>query len=63
VSLATLKPRGCVSLNLLTVITRARLVTLRAPDLNVLLSENRAEMPGLGHFLEDGFKAGERPYH
>lgn len=38
-------------------IERARLVTLRSPDLNVLRDENRAELPGLAHFLEQGFKA------
>ena len=35
-------------------IERARLVTLRSPDLNVLRDENRAELPGLAHFLEQG---------
>ena len=39
------------------LIERARVVTLRAPDLNVLRDENRAELPGLAHFLEQGFKA------
>ncbi|MGH6837396.1 MAG: hypothetical protein ACREDT_01055 [Methylocella sp.] len=43
-----------------TVIARARLVTLRAPNLNVLLPENQAEMPGIAHFLEDGFKARDK---
>jgi hypothetical protein len=38
-------------------IERARVVTLRSPDLNVLRDENRAELPGLAHFLEQGFKA------
>jgi hypothetical protein len=37
-------------------VARARLVTLRAPNLNVLLPENRAKMPGIAHFLEGGFK-------
>ena len=39
------------------IIERARVVTLRSPDLNVLRDENRAELPGLAHFLEQGFKA------
>jgi hypothetical protein len=39
------------------LIERARVVTLRSPDLNVLRDENRAELPGLAHFLEQGFKA------
>jgi hypothetical protein len=39
------------------LIERARIVTLRSPDLNVLRDENRAELPGLAHFLEQGFKA------
>lgn len=38
-------------------VARARLVTLRFPNLNVLLPENRADMPGIAHFLESGFKA------
>lgn len=38
-------------------IERARIVTMRSPNLNVLMDENRAEMPGLAHFLEQGFKA------
>ena len=33
------------------------MVTLKSPDLNVIREENRAEMPGIAHFLEDGFKA------
>src|SRR5271163_2439897 len=41
-------------------IARARLVTLRAPNLNVLLPENRAKMPGIAHFLEAGFKARDK---
>lgn len=41
-------------------VARARLVTLRAPNLNVLLPENRAEMPGIAHFLEGGFKARDK---
>jgi hypothetical protein len=41
-------------------VARARLVTLRSPNLNVLLPENRAEMPGIAHFLEDGFKARDK---
>lgn len=39
------------------IIERARVVTLRSPDLNVLRDENRAELPGIAHFLEQGFKA------
>jgi hypothetical protein len=39
------------------LIERARVVTLRSPNLNVLRDENRAELPGLAHFLEQGFKA------
>jgi hypothetical protein len=39
------------------LIERARVVTLRSPDLNVLRDENRAELPGIAHFLEQGFKA------
>ena len=39
------------------LIERARIVTLRSPDLNVLRDENWAELPGLAHFLEQGFKA------
>jgi hypothetical protein len=39
------------------LIERARVVTLRSPDLNVLRDENRAELPGLAHFLEQAFKA------
>lgn len=38
-------------------VARARMVTLKSPNLDVLLSETRAEMPGLAHFLENGFKA------
>ncbi|WP_349962416.1 hypothetical protein [Rhizobium sp. ZPR3] len=38
-------------------IERARLVTLRSPNLNVLSEENRSKLPGLAHFLEQGFKA------
>jgi hypothetical protein len=38
-------------------IERARVVTLRSPDLNVLPNENRADLPGIAHFLEQGFKA------
>lgn len=40
-----------------THIERARIVTLRSPNLNILRDENRAEMPGIAHFLEQGFKA------
>ena len=39
------------------LIERARVVTLRSPNLNVLRDENRAELPGIAHFLEQGFKA------
>jgi len=39
------------------LIERARVVTLRSPNLNILRDDNRAEMPGIAHFLEDGFKA------
>lgn len=39
------------------LIERARVVTLSSPDLNVLRDENRAKLPGLAHFLEQGFKA------
>ena len=42
------------------IVARARLVTLKAPNLDVLLPENRAEMPGIAKFLEDGFKARHR---
>jgi hypothetical protein len=38
-------------------VSRARMVTLKSPNLDVLLPENRAEMPGIAHFLESGFKA------
>jgi hypothetical protein len=41
-------------------VARARLVTLRAPNLNVLPTENRAEMPGIAHFLEGGFKTRDK---
>jgi hypothetical protein len=41
-------------------IERARIVTLRAPNLNVLREDNRAGMPGIAHFLEDGFKARDK---
>jgi hypothetical protein len=41
-------------------VARARLVTLISPNLNVLLPENRAEMPGIAHFLESGFKARDK---
>jgi len=39
------------------LIERARVVTLRSPDLNFLSDRNRAELPGIAHFLEQGFKA------
>jgi hypothetical protein len=39
------------------LIERARVVTLRSPNLNVLRDENRSELPSLAHFLEQGFKA------
>jgi hypothetical protein len=42
------------------LIERARVVTLRSPNLNVLRNDNRAEMPGIAHFLEDGFKARDK---
>jgi hypothetical protein len=42
------------------LIERARLVTLKSPNLNVLREQNRAEMPGIAHFLEDGFKARDK---
>jgi hypothetical protein len=41
-------------------VARARMVTLRAPNLNVLLPENRGKMPGIAHFLEGGFKARDK---
>ena len=41
-------------------VARARLVTLRSPNLDILLPENRAEMPGIAHFLESGFKARDK---
>lgn len=41
-------------------VARARQVTLRAPNLNVLLPENRAAMPSLAHFLEGGVKLRDR---
>ena len=41
-------------------IARARMVTLRTPNLNVLLPENRARMPGIAHFLEGGFKSRDK---
>lgn len=37
-------------------VARARMVTLKSPNLDVLRPENRAEMPGIAHFLESGFK-------
>ncbi len=40
-------------------IARARLVTLRSPNLNVL-RDNGVQMPGIAHFLEDGFKARDK---
>lgn len=43
-----------------TQIARARVVTLKAPNLNILREENRAQMPGIAHFLEDGFKTRDR---
>jgi len=42
------------------LIERARVVTLRSPNLNILRDDNRAEMPGIAHFLEDGFKARDK---
>jgi len=42
------------------LVERARLVTLREPNLNVLRDDNRADMPGIAHFLEDGFKARDK---
>ncbi len=42
------------------MVARARLVTLRAPNLDTLLPENRAEMPGIAHFLEGGFKSRDK---
>jgi hypothetical protein len=41
-------------------VTRARMVTLRAPNLDVLLPGNRAGMPGIAHFLEGGFKTRDK---
>jgi hypothetical protein len=41
-------------------IARARLVTLRAPNLNILRPENGVVMPGIAHFLEGGFKARDK---
>ena len=43
-----------------TLVERARMVTLRSPNLNVLRDENRAEMPGIAQFLEGGFKARDK---
>lgn len=42
------------------LIERARTVTLSSPNLNVLRDENRAELPGIATFLENGFKARDR---
>jgi hypothetical protein len=42
------------------LVERACVVTLRSPNLNVLRDDNRAEMPGIAHFLEDGFKARDK---
>jgi hypothetical protein len=42
------------------LIARARVVTLRSTNLNVLRDENRAGMPGIAHFLQDGFKARDK---
>lgn len=42
------------------LVERARVVTLKSPNLNVLRDENRAEMPGISQFLEGGFKARDR---
>ena len=41
-------------------VARARVVTLRAPNLNVLLPQNREKMPGIAHFLEAGFTARDK---
>jgi hypothetical protein len=41
-------------------VARARMVTLRAPNLDVLLPENRAGMPGIARFLEGGFKTRDK---
>jgi hypothetical protein len=38
-------------------IERARMVTLKSPNLDVLPASIRADMPGIAHFLESGFKA------
>ena len=42
------------------LIERARVVTLRSPNLNILGDDTRAGMPGIAHFLEDGFKARDK---
>jgi hypothetical protein len=42
------------------LIQRARAVTLRSPNLNILRDDNRSEMPGIAHFLEDGFKVRDK---
>jgi hypothetical protein len=42
------------------LIERARVVTLRSPNLNILSDDNRPEMPGIAHFLEGGFKARDK---
>ncbi len=40
-------------------IARARIVTLRSPNLNVLRDDG-VKMPAIAHFLEDGFKARDK---
>ncbi len=41
-------------------VARARLVTLQNPNLDILTTENRDQMPGIAQFLEGGFKARDR---
>ena len=38
------------------IVARARMVTMREPNLDVLLPSNRAEMPAIAHFMEGSFK-------
>jgi hypothetical protein len=42
------------------LIERARIVTLKSPNLNILRNDNGVTMPGIAHFLEDGFKARDK---
>lgn len=42
------------------LIERARMVTLRSPNLNVMRNDNGVVMPAIAHYLEEGFKARDR---